>query len=140
MPLDFPPSPSVNDPYTFGGRTWIWNGTAWVTVSSFVAYGATGATGERGATGAMGTTGATGERGATGDIGATGAAGATGATGDIGATGAAGATGATGIDGAAFIRLATVTGITGISWFDPLNFAVGATGKVTITTIYGGSF
>jgi hypothetical protein len=29
MPLDFPPSPAVNEIYTFGGRYWIWNGTAW---------------------------------------------------------------------------------------------------------------
>jgi hypothetical protein len=29
MPLDFPPSPSLNEIYTFGGRSWIWNGTAW---------------------------------------------------------------------------------------------------------------
>ena len=29
MPLNFPSSPAVNDQYTFGGRTWIWNGSAW---------------------------------------------------------------------------------------------------------------
>jgi len=29
MPLNFPTSPSVNQQYTFGGRTWIWNGSAW---------------------------------------------------------------------------------------------------------------
>jgi hypothetical protein len=29
MPLDFPPSPSLNEIYTFGGRSWKWNGTAW---------------------------------------------------------------------------------------------------------------
>ena len=29
MPLDFPPSPSLNEIYTFGGRSWQWNGTAW---------------------------------------------------------------------------------------------------------------
>lgn len=29
MPLDFPTSPAVNEQYTFGGRTWIWNGSAW---------------------------------------------------------------------------------------------------------------
>src|SRR6056300_650713 len=29
MPLDFPASPSLNDEYTFGNKTWIWNGAAW---------------------------------------------------------------------------------------------------------------
>jgi len=29
MPLDFPTSPTLNEIYTFGGRSWIWNGTAW---------------------------------------------------------------------------------------------------------------
>jgi len=29
MPLDFPPSPSVNNTYSFGGKTWKWNGAAW---------------------------------------------------------------------------------------------------------------
>ena len=33
MPLDFPPSPAVNEIYTFGGRYWIWNGTAWDSYS-----------------------------------------------------------------------------------------------------------
>lgn len=30
MPLDYPSSPSVNDVYTFNGKTWTWDGTAWV--------------------------------------------------------------------------------------------------------------
>ena len=29
MPLNFPNSPSLNDEYTFGNKTWIWNGAAW---------------------------------------------------------------------------------------------------------------
>lgn len=29
MPLDFPPTPSVNSTYSFGGKTWKWNGAAW---------------------------------------------------------------------------------------------------------------
>lgn len=29
MPLDFPANPSVNDTYSFGGKTWRWNGSGW---------------------------------------------------------------------------------------------------------------
>lgn len=27
--IDFPANPQVNDEFTSGGRTWIWNGVAW---------------------------------------------------------------------------------------------------------------
>jgi hypothetical protein len=29
MSINFPSSPSVNDEYTFGGKTWIWTGSKW---------------------------------------------------------------------------------------------------------------
>jgi hypothetical protein len=29
MPLDFPANPSPNDIYSFGDKTWIWNGQGW---------------------------------------------------------------------------------------------------------------
>jgi hypothetical protein len=29
MPLDFPPSPSLNQIYTISGKSWKWNGEAW---------------------------------------------------------------------------------------------------------------
>jgi hypothetical protein len=29
MPLNFPASPSLNDTYSFGGKTWIWAGQYW---------------------------------------------------------------------------------------------------------------
>lgn len=29
MALNFPNSPSLNDEYSFGNKTWIWNGSAW---------------------------------------------------------------------------------------------------------------
>jgi len=29
MPIDFPNSPSVNDQFVSGGRTWIWDGSVW---------------------------------------------------------------------------------------------------------------
>lgn len=28
--IDFPSNPSVDQTYSFGGRTWVWNGSAWV--------------------------------------------------------------------------------------------------------------
>lgn len=34
MALDFPTSPSLNQIYTYGGRSWIWNGVAWDSYSS----------------------------------------------------------------------------------------------------------
>jgi len=34
MILDFPANPSVNDTYSFGGKTWIWNGAGWALDSS----------------------------------------------------------------------------------------------------------
>lgn len=61
--IDFPASPSVNDEYSFEGRTWLWNGTGW-EVKAFVApQGATGPTGPTGASGATGPAGATGATG-----------------------------------------------------------------------------
>jgi hypothetical protein len=32
--LNFPTSPSLNDTYTFGTKTWVWNGAAWQLQSS----------------------------------------------------------------------------------------------------------
>lgn len=29
MPINFPPTPAVNDVYTFGSRSWVWNGITW---------------------------------------------------------------------------------------------------------------
>ena len=31
--LNFPDSPSVGDLYTLNGRTWKWNGIAWISAS-----------------------------------------------------------------------------------------------------------
>ena len=104
MPLDFPTSPAVNEIYTFGGRSWIWNGIAWDVYSASPAgnTGATGPAGATGATGPQGNTGATGSQGPQGNTGATGATGATGPVGDYvislrGLTGAVGLTNGSGI-------------------------------------------
>ena len=97
MPIDFPNSPSVNDLFTVGNRTWKWTGTAWETVEELV-IGPTGPTGPQGATGPTGADSTvTGPTGATGDTGPTGPTGSTGPTGAAstvpGPTGATGPTG-----------------------------------------------
>jgi hypothetical protein len=53
--LDFPPSPTLNQTYTFNGRTWTWNGEGWVstitntggelTASALLGRGSAGGTG-----------------------------------------------------------------------------------------------
>jgi collagen type VII alpha len=60
MPIDFPNSPNVNEPFTSGSTTWKWDGTAWKVVRDFAPTGATGQTGPTGVTGAVGNTGVTG--------------------------------------------------------------------------------
>lgn len=42
--LNFPASPTVNQTYTFNGRTYIWNGTVWNAVGQSISTGATGGT------------------------------------------------------------------------------------------------
>lgn len=34
MPLNFPSSPSLNDRYTYGGKTFIWKGSYWAVVGA----------------------------------------------------------------------------------------------------------
>ena len=34
MAINFPSNPSVNDTYTLGDTTWVWNGTTWTVTSS----------------------------------------------------------------------------------------------------------
>jgi hypothetical protein len=58
MPLDFPPSPALNQVYSLGGKSWKWNGAAWETYN--VNVGITGPTGPTGPTGSNGIQGATG--------------------------------------------------------------------------------
>ena len=79
MSLSFPSSPTLNQTYTAGTKTWSWNGTAW-TLSFSGLTGLTGATGA-GLTGATGASGVAGVNGATGVAGATGPAGTGGAIG-----------------------------------------------------------
>jgi len=65
--VSFPVNPITNDVYTFGGRSWQWNGRAWQSVTTFPGY--TGSAGANGYTGSMGYTGSQGA-GFTGSQGA----------------------------------------------------------------------
>jgi hypothetical protein len=56
MPLDFPSSPLLNDLYTFGGKTWKWDGAGWKSYNI-------GLTGPQGPQGIPGPTGPTGPAG-----------------------------------------------------------------------------
>ncbi len=33
MAIDFPNSPSLNDIYSFNGRTWQWDGVGWTLIN-----------------------------------------------------------------------------------------------------------
>lgn len=123
MAINFPNNPSISDTYTFGGKTWVWNGFVWDLQSTGItaAGGITGATGATGATGPSGgppgPTGPTGATGFTGPTGATGRTGPTGPKGEQGFEGTPGAPGATGPTGP--------TGPTGSIQLDTPLFASG---------------
>jgi hypothetical protein len=33
MAMNFPDSPTLNQTFTFAGRTWVWNGSTWANVA-----------------------------------------------------------------------------------------------------------
>jgi hypothetical protein len=39
MPISFPSSPTLNQVYTYSGRSWIWNGSQWQSVGIAAGYG-----------------------------------------------------------------------------------------------------
>lgn len=131
--INFPTSPTIGQTFNGGGRTWTWDGTAWVP--SPLMTGATGPTGPTGPTGAQGIQGIAGPTGPTGDQGIQGVAGPTGPTGAQGIQGVAGPTGPTGAQGIQGIAgptgptgaASTVAGPTGPTG------ATGAAGPSTIT-------
>ena len=111
MAINFPASPTNGDTYTYGSRTWSWNGSAWDAITT--TFGPTGPTGPTGSTGVTGPTGPSdvfpsatapsntsllwvdtstvAQSGPTGPTGPTGAASTvTGPTGATGTTGVAG--------------------------------------------------
>lgn len=89
--IDFPNSPVLNQPFTVGDQTWIWDGAVWRISNTQGATGPTGPLGPTGPTGPLGPTGADsivpGPTGPTGPIGPTGPTGPTGAKGSTGDTG-----------------------------------------------------
>jgi hypothetical protein len=91
MPLNFPYPANLNDTFTLGGKTWIYNGYGWVLQGN-----RTGFTGSIGYTGSQGTTGFVGSKGDTGFVGSQGNLGYTGSKGDLGYTGSIGYTGSKG--------------------------------------------
>jgi hypothetical protein len=127
MAINFPTGVSIGYIYTYGGRSWQWNGVAWdsypvdanvvtflngftgnvaitggtainvANSSNIVTISYTGTGG--GGSGTVGPTGPTGPTGPQGPQGNTGATGATGPQGNTGATGPQGNTGATGPQG-----------------------------------------
>jgi hypothetical protein len=65
MPINFPTGPTSGQQYTFGARTWSWNGSAWDAITT--TYGPTGPTGATGANSTVaGPTGPTGSKGDSG--------------------------------------------------------------------------
>jgi hypothetical protein len=55
MTLNFPNSPTLDQTYSYGERTWVWNGNYWETANFTVGYtGSIGYTGSTGANGASG--------------------------------------------------------------------------------------
>ena len=99
MALNFPNSPTPDQTYTLGTRTWTWDGTAWNLTSAKSGY--TGSQGDIGYTGSQsgGYTGSAGVDGYTGSIGYTGSEGAAGTTGYTGSVGDTGSTGYVGSKG-----------------------------------------
>ena len=107
MALDFPTSPALNEIYTYGGRSWQWNGTAWDVYTASggltqyvsklnglcgsinIAGGSSISVTPTGNTLTIAYTGG----GGGGNTGATGATGPTGPQGNTGATGPQGNTG-----------------------------------------------
>ena len=103
MPLDFPLSPTLNQVYSLGGKSWKWNGAAWETYNDN-----------------LGVDFVETVNGITGDVSVTGgtsisvvSAGKTLTVNYTGSGGGAGSQGATGATGAAGIRYLYNSGVTG---------------------------
>ena len=97
--INFPDSPTINDEFSVGSRTWKWTGTTWQTVTTQV-VGETGPAGPEGPQGPAGPEGPQGPAGADSTVpGPEGPQGPAGADGLDGATGPEGPQGPQGIQG-----------------------------------------
>ncbi len=103
MALDFPTSPSPNQVYTAGAKSWSWDNTsgAWLAVNAGIqgTQGTQGALGTQGAQGLQGITGANGSNGSQGIQGIQGTEGTAGFVGSNGAQGTQGTQGSQGTQG-----------------------------------------
>jgi len=91
----FPNSPSLNDTYTLGDKTWEWDGTMWRIKTT----GAVGPQGNQGNQGNAGSAGSNGVQGPQGNQGNAGSAGSNGVQGPQGNQGNAGSAGSNGVQG-----------------------------------------
>lgn len=51
MAIDFPDTPTLNQEFTQGDKTWIWNGSVWNTVTTDEVVGPAGPAGPAGESG-----------------------------------------------------------------------------------------
>lgn len=135
MALNFPSSPSLNQQYNVGTRTWVWNGVAWKLsgsigvsgysgISGYSGYsgqdGVIGVDGLSGYSGTSGFSGYSGESGYSGTSGFSGYSGQSGYSGTSGFSGYSGQDGVIGADGA--------SGYSGYSGFSGISGASGISG------------
>ena len=79
----FPNSPSLNDTYTLGDKTWEWDGTMW-RIKTTGAVGPQGPQGNQGSAGSAGSNGVQGPQGNQGSAGTNGSNGVQGPQGNQG--------------------------------------------------------
>jgi hypothetical protein len=82
----FPNSPSLNDTYTLGDKTWEWDGTMW-RIKTTGAVGPQGNQGNQGNAGSAGSNGVQGPQGNQGNAGSAGSNGVQGPQGNQGPSG-----------------------------------------------------
>ena len=145
MATNFPSSPTLNQVYTNGNRSWTWSGQFWqassITTASAGATGYVGSQGTGGVSGYVGSQGIigyAGSKGIDGIVGYNGSTGYTGSTG-IGYVGSMGVTGYTGSTGIGYAGSMGITGYVGSIGFPGITGAFGYTGSASTVPGYAGS-
>jgi hypothetical protein len=110
MPLNFPSNPAVNDQYTFAGRTWVWNGSAWDSYNPGITAYVSRLNGFTGGVTLAAGSGIT----LTGSANVITIATTGGGPGGVGATGPTGPQGNTGATGPVGDYVVSINGLTGI--------------------------